>query len=159
MSLTFSRIYQRCITACQGNFQIVTLWGYNEFQKRTGLKRYKGIFSEKEVSNFSFRIRFEQHINKKSSLIVCPNFASKKKMASQHQEVVLNSVAALLAIKLIFLFQSECKCGLLKTVTGSAICRQRLQSLLNELEGRNFFILWRGLDWAILVGDEMIRKQ
>lgn len=51
--------------------------------------------------------------------------------------------------------------------TGSAICRYRLQSSLNDPEGRNCCYWegggwgggWGALDWAILVGDEMIREQ
>lgn len=51
--------------------------------------------------------------------------------------------------------------------TGSATCRYGLQSSLNDPEGRSCFYGagvggggGRGaLDWAILVGDEMIREQ
>lgn len=47
--------------------------------------------------------------------------------------------------------------------TGSATCRYGLQSSLNDPEGRSCFygvgVKGGALDWAILVGDEMIREQ
>lgn len=70
----------------------------------------------------------------------------------------MNSVAVLLAIKLIFSFQSEHKCGSLKTVLEAPVAGT-LQLSLNEPEGRKTFYFMGGSDWAVLAGDEMIREQ